>query len=176
MPPGATCPIRERNPWDPVVRVNPAQPPSVSRCAPRSRSPVSLIVLTRSCSCRWGPCLSFSHPSFGVPVLFIYYSLVRSRRAPPVPLIVLPKSCSCRWGPCPRPIPRLACLFSFFLSFQQRLPGAEGPPEGRSTAPRHAACGGPKRKKERKKTDNPREGWAVLFPAGGHLEHLECDY
>ena len=44
-------------------------------------------------------------------------SLVRSRRAPPVPLIVLPKSCSCRWGPCPRPIPRLACLFSFFLSF-----------------------------------------------------------
>ena len=42
-------------------------------------------------------------------------SLVRSRRAPPVPLIVLPKSCSCRWGPCPRPIPRLACLFSFFL-------------------------------------------------------------
>ena len=25
--------------------VNPAQPPSVSRCAPRSRSPVSLIVL-----------------------------------------------------------------------------------------------------------------------------------
>ena len=43
-------------------------------------------------------------------------SLVRSRRAPPVPLIVFPKSCSCRWGPCPRPIPRLACLFSFFLS------------------------------------------------------------
>ena len=35
----------------------------------------------------------------------------------PVPLIVLPKSCSCKWGPCPRPIPRLACLFSFFLSF-----------------------------------------------------------
>ena len=29
---------------------DPAQPPSVSRCAPRSRSPVSLIVLTRSCS------------------------------------------------------------------------------------------------------------------------------
>ena len=28
-------------------------------------------------------------------------------------------------------------------SLQQRLPGAEGPPEGRSTAPRHAACGGP---------------------------------
>ena len=28
-------------------------------------------------------------------------------------------------------------------SRQQRLPGAEGPPEGRSTAPRHAACGGP---------------------------------
>ena len=29
--PGATCPIREGNPWDPVVRANPAQPPSVSR-------------------------------------------------------------------------------------------------------------------------------------------------
>ena len=28
-------------------------------------------------------------------------------------------------------------------SRQQRLPGAEGPPEGRSTAPRHTACGGP---------------------------------
>ena len=42
-------------------------------------------------------------------------------------------------------------------SLQQRLPGAEGPPEGCSTAPRHAACGG--RIKERKKTDNPREGW-----------------
>ena len=26
------------------------------------------------------------------------------------------QSCSCRWGPCPRPIPRLGCLFSFFLS------------------------------------------------------------
>ena len=28
-------------------------------------------------------------------------------------------------------------------SLQQRLPGAEGPPEGCSTAPCHAACGGP---------------------------------
>ena len=28
------------------------------RCAPHSRSPVSLIVLPRSCSCRWGPCPS----------------------------------------------------------------------------------------------------------------------
>ena len=27
--PGATCPSQERNPWDPVVWVNPAQPPSV---------------------------------------------------------------------------------------------------------------------------------------------------
>ena len=60
-------------------------------------------------------------------------------------------------------------------SLQQRLPGAEGPPEGCTTDPRHAACGGPlpscaertwstwsavsNRKKERKKTDNPREGW-----------------
>ena len=38
-------------------------------------------------------------------------------------------------------------------SLQQRLPGAEGPLEGCTTAPRHAE------KKERKKTDNPREGW-----------------
>ena len=50
-------------------------------------------------------------------------SLVRSRRAPPVPLVVLPKSCSCRWGPCPRPIPRLACLFSFFFSAPERKSG-----------------------------------------------------
>ena len=28
-------------------------------------------------------------------------------------------------------------------SLQQRLPGAEGPPEGCSTGPRHTACGGP---------------------------------
>ena len=28
-------------------------------------------------------------------------------------------------------------------SLQQRLPGTEGPPEGCSSAPRHAACGGP---------------------------------
>ena len=28
-------------------------------------------------------------------------------------------------------------------SLQQRLPGAEGPPVGCSTAPRHASCGGP---------------------------------
>ena len=34
-----------------------------------------------------------------------------------MPLIVLPKSCSCRWGPCPPPIPRLGCVFCFFLSF-----------------------------------------------------------
>ena len=52
--------------------VNPAQPPSVSRCAPRSRSPVSLIVLTRSCSCRWGPCPSPT-PRLACPFyLFIY--------------------------------------------------------------------------------------------------------
>ena len=38
-------------------------------------------------------------------------------------------------------------------SRQQRLPGAEGPPEGRSTAPRHAACGGP----------IPRSGGRFLF-------------
>ena len=38
-------------------------------------------------------------------------------------------------------------------SLQQRLPGAEGPPEGRSTAPRHAAYGGP----------IPRSPWEVLY-------------
>ena len=60
-------------------------------------------------------------------------------------------------------------------SLQQRLPGAEGPPEEGCTTD-HAACGGPLKerkkengplpssaegpwKKERKKTDNPREGW-----------------
>ena len=64
------CPIREGNPWDPVVWVNPAQPPSVSRCAPRSRSPVCLIVLTRSCSCRWGPWVLL--PPLAWCVRFIY--------------------------------------------------------------------------------------------------------
>ena len=42
-------------------------------------------------------------------------------------------------------------------SLQQRLPGAEGPPGGMLNRSFHAACGGPF--KERKKTDNPREGW-----------------
>ena len=36
------------------------------------------------------------------------------------PRVVAAKSCSCRWGPCPRPIPRLACLFSFFLFWWRR--------------------------------------------------------
>jgi len=47
--------------------------PCRARCAPRSRLfffPCAwpLIVLPRSCLCRWGPCvlLSFSHPSFDV--------------------------------------------------------------------------------------------------------------
>jgi hypothetical protein len=80
-------------------------------------------------------------------------------------------------------------------SLQQRLPGAEGPPEGCSTAPRHAACGGPilaltililfsgvpvlvpvraspvpSVKKERKKTDKPRRGMAD--GGGGQGPHL----
>ena len=63
--------IGERHPWDPVVWVNPAQPPSVSRCAPRSRSPVSLIVLPRSCSCRWGPCPSPT-PRLACPFYLFY--------------------------------------------------------------------------------------------------------
>ena len=46
-------------------------------------------------------------------------------------------------------------------SLQQRLPGAEGPPEGCTTDPRHAACGGP--------LPSSAEGpW--------HLEHLECSH
>ena len=50
-------------------------------------------------------------------------------------------------------------------SLQQRLPGAEGPPEGRSTAPRHAACGGPK-KKERKQTTQGRDGGPIPSSRG----------
>ena len=41
-------------------------------------------------------------------------------------------------------------------SLQQRLPGAEGPPEGCTTAPCHAACGGP------------------LPSSAEHLEHLSA--
>ena len=44
-------------------------------------------------------------------------------------------------------------------SLQQRLPGAEGPPEGCTTDPRHAACGGPLP--------------SSLRPP---LEHLECSH
>ena len=43
-------------------------------------------------------------------------------------------------------------------SLQQRLPGAEGPPEGCTTAPCHAARGGP------------------LPSSAEHLEHLECSH
>ena len=70
-------------------------------------------------------------------------SLVRSRRAPPVPLIVLPKSCSCRWGPCPRPIPCLACLFSFFL-FRARICSEEGgaAPKGARSSENKGPAGG----------------------------------
>ena len=55
--------------WDPVVWVNPAQPPSMSRCAPHSRSPVfpdrpSKILLLQVGT------LSSSHPSFGLSVFF----------------------------------------------------------------------------------------------------------
>ena len=41
------------------------------RCAPHSRSPVSLIVLPRSCSCRWGPCPS---PTPRLVCLFSFFS------------------------------------------------------------------------------------------------------
>ena len=57
--------------------------------------------------------LSFSHPSFGVSVLFIYllgclFSFFLS----------LIKKTVCRWDrTIPRPIPCLACLFRFFISF-----------------------------------------------------------
>ena len=54
--------------------VNPAQPPSVSRCAPRSHSPVSLNrpYLQDPARVQVGT-LSFSHPLFGVSVLVIYF-------------------------------------------------------------------------------------------------------
>ena len=56
-------------------------------------------------------------------------------------------------------------------SLQQRLPGAEGPPEGCTTDPRHAACGGP--------LPSSAEGPCVIFSLFRrlmHLEHLECSY
>ena len=65
------CPIREGNPWDPVVWVNPAQPPSV--VAMRSPLPFPCVpdrpykILLAQVGT-----LSFSHPLFGVSVLFIY--------------------------------------------------------------------------------------------------------
>ena len=69
-------------------------------------------------------------------------------------------------------------------SLQQRLPGAEGPPEGRSTAPRHAACGGPipssrgstwkERKKERKQTTQGRDGRTVHRHHTGISRRGQC--
>ena len=54
--------------------VNPAQPPSVSRCAPRSRSPVCCVPDHRSCSCRWGPCPSPT-PRLACPFYFFIWPL-----------------------------------------------------------------------------------------------------
>ena len=56
-------------------------------------------------------------------------------------------------------------------SLQQRLPGAEGPPEGCTTAPRHAACGGPLPSSAEEHLEGPN-----LEHLECHLEHLECDY
>ena len=107
-------------------------------------------------------------------------SLVRSRRAPPVPLIVLPKSCSCRWGPCPPPLSLVwvVCLLSFLrerkrdgnnrLSLMRYISActcawilirfrAQRGRKARALACNDAAEMA--EKKERKKTDNPREGW-----------------
>ena len=104
---GATCPIRERNPWDPVVWVNPAQPPSVSRCAPRSRSPVSLIVLTRSCSRRWGPCPSPT-PCLVCP-FYLFYLWPAAYTVSSVSYANTTSSCTPTYGPRRGPpgVPRL---------------------------------------------------------------------
>ena len=68
VPPGATLSYTRGESLGPCrVWVNPAQPPSVSRCAPHSRSPVSLIVSFSNPARAGGdPGLSFSHPLFGV--------------------------------------------------------------------------------------------------------------
>ena len=52
-------------------------------------------------------------------------------------------------------------------SLQQRLPGAEGPLEGCSTAPRHAACGGPiPSSAERPRVMTAQDkGWLRALPA-----------
>ena len=73
--PTTRCPIRERNPWDPVVWVNPC--PAPLRVAMRSPLPFPCVPdrpYKISCSCRWGPCPSPTPCLFGVSVLFIYYS------------------------------------------------------------------------------------------------------
>ena len=70
-----------------------------------------------------------------------------------------PKSCSCRWGPCPRPIPRLACLFSFFLSFEEAQEAARtrDPAGGGGVAER-----GRGERRDRRRSDkgkNDESGW-----------------
>ena len=68
---------REESLWDPVVWVNPAQPPSVSRCAPRSRSPVSLIVLPKTLLVQVGTLTPCPPPIPRLVRLFSFFEHVR---------------------------------------------------------------------------------------------------
>jgi len=73
VPPGATLSYtRERNPWDPVVWVNPVQPPL--RVAMRSPLPFPCVpdrpykILLAQVGT-----LSSSHPSFGLSIFFLSF-------------------------------------------------------------------------------------------------------
>ena len=92
--------------------VNPAQSPSVSRCAPHSlsRSPVSLIVLYKILLVQVGT-LSSSHPSFGLSVLFISFFIPGEGGGVPTSLSPLVA---------PGTFCRSLAAGSFFLSFPGR--------------------------------------------------------
>ena len=114
-------------------------------------------------------------------------SCVRSRRAPPVPLIVLPKSCSCRCGPCPPPLSLVwvVCFLSFFptrlyvslsLSVRKSQKERKQTIQGRDgrTARRHLT-GILRAKKERKKTDTPREAYTTKAKSHSFLRKLPSE-
>ena len=72
--------------------------PVVSLVRSRRAPPVPLIVLPKSCSCRWGPC----PPPLSLVWVVCFLSFFLS--------------CSCMWGPCPL-LPPLVLGMSFGVSF-----------------------------------------------------------
>ena len=161
-----------RPPVDVGVHRAPRCEPVVSLVRSRRAPPVPLIVLPKSCSCRWGPCppplslvwvvcllsflgrdgrtvhrhhtgifegegsvvLAVAHP-WGVCLFLSLFAVCRRFSLPPLcrPAVFLPSS----------------------FSLLSLLPLSRRSPLPRSAAPPPPVA----HQKERKKTDNPKEGW-----------------